>query len=191
MAERSKLCRYLHIPLQSGHDDTLARMQRKYTVEEFSNFVQRAHTMVPGICIGTDIIVGFPGETEAQFEATAELVRVLPLHYFHIFSYSQRSLAKSRLLGDAISPASITKRSQILRDLSLRKRRLFYEQFLDTNQNVLFENQKNGEWIGLTDNYIRVKFKSEKNLENQICNVKLNKISGQFVLATHEASKNS
>ena len=125
MGQPSKLCRYLHIPLQSGHDTILQRMARKYTVNDFTNFIEYAKRAVPGICIGTDVIVGFPGEKEEHFAATYELLRNLPIDYFHIFSYSRRSLAKSRFLTDTIAREIIERRSQILRELSQRKRRLF------------------------------------------------------------------
>lgn len=181
MAAPLKLCRYLHIPLQSGHDTILQRMARKYTVAEFSNFVEFAKRTVKDICVGTDVIVGFPGETEEHFAATAELLRNLPLDYFHVFSYSKRSLAQSRRLTDEIPREIIERRSQILRDLSQRKRRIFYETQLGVTQNVLFENEKQGEWIGFTDNYIRVKIKSTANLANQLRTVKLQHINEQGV----------
>src|SRR5208283_4890224 len=124
MGAGQKLCRYLHIPLQSGDDEILREMKRKYTVENFSNFIRQAHTQVPQIGIGTDVIVGFPGESDAHFERTVDILRELPIHYFHVFSYSPRAMAQSRLIK--ILPAEvIARRSQILRDLSQRKRRLF------------------------------------------------------------------
>ena len=98
MGQGHKLCRYLHVPLQSGDDEILREMKRKYTIDEFSDFVLQAQAQVPQICIGTDVIVGFPGETEAHFERTTEILRELPVHYFHVFSYSPRYMAKSRLM---------------------------------------------------------------------------------------------
>ena len=98
MKHGHKLCRYLHIPLQSGDDEILQEMKRKYTIDEFSDFVRQAEAQVPQICIGTDVIVGFPGETDAHFERTVEVLRELPIHYFHVFSYSPRHMAKSRLM---------------------------------------------------------------------------------------------
>lgn len=173
MAKATKLCRYLHIPLQSGSNAILKAMQRKYTIEEFSQFVRRAAEAVKEICIGTDVIVGFPGETEDDFAQSCEAIRSLPIDYAHVFSYSKRSMAKSRNLSGALSPQIIQRRSQILRDLSLRKRRMFHERSLDTTQNVLFEEQKKGTWLGWTDNYLRVAASSLEDLTNQIRGVEL------------------
>ncbi len=180
MGQGHKLCRYLHIPLQSGHDEILAEMKRKYTTKEFSDFILSAYQQVKEICIGTDVIVGFPGETDQHFDLTADLLRELPIHYFHVFSYSPRYMAKSRNL-DNVSSATISKRSAILRDLSNRKRRIFHESLLGSAQKVLFEEYKNGLWSGLTDHYVRVKIKSADNLLNKICSVQLNSVEGQHV----------
>jgi len=176
-----KLCRYLHVPLQSGDDEILQEMKRQYTLDEFSQFVKEAYAKVPQICIGTDVIVGFPGETEAHFERTVETLRELPIHYFHVFSYSPRNLAKSRLM-ETLNPQIIQHRSQLLRDLSQRKRRLFSESLLGTVQTVLFERPKGDGWQnGLTDHYVRVKVKATDNLFNQLLPVLLEKIDGQAV----------
>jgi threonylcarbamoyladenosine tRNA methylthiotransferase MtaB len=175
-----KLCRYLHIPLQSGHDEILSEMKRKYTLAEFNDFIQEAYRKVPGICIGTDVIVGFPGETDRHFEMTADFLREAPIHYFHVFSYSPRQMAKSRLIKTM--PAQvIAHRSQVLRELSERKRRVFHGSLLNTTQLVLFEKGGNGVWPGLTDNYVRVKVKSETSLWNQLLLVRLNTIEGSHL----------
>ncbi len=180
MGQGHKLCRYLHIPLQSGHDEILAEMKRKYTTKEFSDFILAAKDKVGEICIGTDVIVGFPGETDQHFDLTADLLRELPIHYFHVFSYSPRYMAKSRTL-DNVSSATVAKRSAVLRDLSNRKRRIFHESFLGSAQKVLFEEYKNGLWSGLTDHYVRVKIKSSDNLLNTTRLVQLNSVEGQHV----------
>ncbi len=184
MRPSHKLCRYLHIPLQSGSDDVLIEMKRKYTRGEFIDFIRLAHRQVAQICIGTDVIVGFPGETDKHFDDTVDLIRDEPINYVHVFSYSQRQMAKSRLRGDAVSSSVIAKRSQILRELSERKRRIFNESLLGTTQNVLFEEFKSGHWIGVTDNYIKVKVAdhSQRNLHNQILPIKLETIEGQSMV---------
>lgn len=182
MSQGNKLCRYLHIPLQSGDDEILQEMKRKYTIDEFSDFVRQAKAQVGHICIGTDVIVGFPGETDAHFERTTEVLRELPIHYFHVFSYSPRYMAKSRLM-DTMSSQVIARRSQILRDLSLRKRRVFNETLLGSIQTVLFERPKGDGWQnGLTDNYVRVKIKGSQDLFNQMLPVRLEHIDGQVVV---------
>jgi threonylcarbamoyladenosine tRNA methylthiotransferase MtaB len=182
MTDGHKLCRYLHIPLQSGDGEILQEMKRKYTIEEFSDFVRFAAAQVPQICIGTDVIVGFPGETDAHFERTAEILRELPIHYFHVFSYSPRYMAKSRLM-ETLPAEVIGKRSQILRDLSQRKRRIYQESLIGSVQSVLFEKPKGDGWQnGLTDNYVRVKVKEPRNLFNQILPVQLLSIDGHAVI---------
>lgn len=182
MSSKHKLCRYLHIPLQSGDDEILQGMKRKYTVDEFSDFVRQAQKQVPHICIGTDVIVGFPGETDAHFERTVDSLKKLPVHYFHVFSYSPRHMAKSRLM-EILPSGVIAKRSQILRDLSNVKRRIFHESLLGSIQTVLFEKPKGDGWQnGLTDHYVRVKVKDARDLFNQILPVRLQSIDGQAVV---------
>ncbi len=179
MTAGSKLCRYLHIPLQSGDDTILELMKRRYRFQEFSDFVNRVAAEVPEICIGTDVIVGFPGETDARFETTYKRLHDLPLAYFHVFSYSERHFARSQHFSDPIKSEIIQRRSQMLRDLSARKRLLFFNSMLESVQSVLFEQKKDGLWSGLTDNYIRVAVESSENMHNQIRPVRLTGIHGQ------------
>ncbi|MBI4310100.1 MAG: tRNA (N(6)-L-threonylcarbamoyladenosine(37)-C(2))-methylthiotransferase MtaB [Candidatus Omnitrophica bacterium] len=178
---QGKLCRYLHIPLQSGHNDVLTAMKRKYTVEQFNAFIGQARAKVPHICIGTDVIVGFPGETDRRFEATVDFLRGAPVDYIHVFSYSPRHMAKSRWM-ETMSPAVIARRSRVLRELSTRKRRLYNESLLGTVQTVLCEEYKDNCWVGLTDHYVRVKIKSGQDLHNCLVPVRLMSIDGQTVL---------
>ena len=181
MSTGHKLCRYLHIPLQSGDDEILQAMKRQYTVEDFTNFVRYAVNQVPQICIGTDVIVGFPGESDAHFERTAEVLRELPIHYFHVFSYSPRYMAQSRL-EESVDLKVIQQRSQILRDLSNVKRRIFHESLLGSTQFVLFEHPKGDGWQnGLTDHYVRVKIKYSHDLFNQLLPVSLQRIDDQMI----------
>lgn len=183
MGPGRKLCRYLHVPLQSGHDDILTAMKRRYSVEEFSEFVHAVRTKTPGICIGTDVIVGFPGESDEHFMKTQELLQDLPIDYFHIFSYSGRHMAKSSALENVVPPSVIAGRSQTLRDLSQRKRRLFQESLLGTIGSVIFEEQKEDFWVGLTDNYVRIRLSSQENLIGQMRTVRLLSVDGQYMRA--------
>lgn len=162
----SKLCRYLHIPLQSGHNDVLSAMKRKYTLEEFDSFIRKVKSTVPQVCIGTDVIVGFPAESEEQFAHTAGYLRDAPVDYFHVFSYSERHLAKSQFLPESVAPQAKQERSRTLRALSSRKRAAFYKSLENSSVHVLFEEEKDGLWTGLTDNYARIFVRSEKNLSN-------------------------
>jgi len=182
MGKNPKLCRYLHIPLQSGSNPVLKSMKRKYTTEEFCDFIHTAHNKIPELCIGTDVIVGFPGETDNLFSETEELLRCLPFSYFHVFSYSERTMAKSRHLAEKVPLKAIQERSQILRDLSNRKRRLFHQSLLGTTQTVLCEQKKNEHWHGWTDHYVRVKIKSNNELENSLVRVTLKSIADNTVV---------
>ncbi|MDP8212955.1 MAG: tRNA (N(6)-L-threonylcarbamoyladenosine(37)-C(2))-methylthiotransferase MtaB [Candidatus Zapsychrus exili] len=182
MSKETKLCRYLHIPLQSANDQVLASMNRKYKFKEFQSFIHQAKKEVKGICIGTDLIVGFPTETDEYFYNTFEKLQALPVDYFHVFSYSKRSLALSRKINTSIPIVEIQKRSKLLRELSQTKKNLLYKSMLGTTQSVLFEQKKNGFWTGFTDNYVHVKVNSKESLQNQIYKVKLKNILGQDIL---------
>ncbi len=175
-----KLCRYLHIPLQSGNNEVLQAMKRKYTLEQFGEFINDARAKVPRICIGTDVIVGFSGETDAQFEKTTDFLRDAPIDYFHVFSYSPRYMAQSRSMG-TLPPQVINQRSQVLRELSARKQRLFLTSMLGRVEDVLFEANKGNEGSGLTDNYVRVRVKAEGNMRNRLIPVRLENVDGQTV----------
>ncbi len=184
MGQGHKLCRYLHIPLQSGSDEVLKEMKRLYSREEFIYFIRQAYQRVAQICIGTDVIVGFPGETQKSFDETVDLIREESIHYVHVFSYSERQMARSRLRGDVVASHVISQRSQVLRELSNRKRHMFHESMLGSTQTVLFEEFKEDCWVGVTDNYIKVKVQGvlTQGLHNQILPVKLQRIQGQTVL---------
>jgi len=174
MADAShNLCRHLHIPLQSGHDMTLKKMARKYNMSEFMEFVYLARQKVPEICIGTDIIVGFPGESASHFMGSCDALRDGPLDYAHVFSYSERQFARSRKLDSQVNTKEIKRRSEALRAISQRKRQLFLKAQRDTHQRVLFEQVKKGFWIGLTDHYVKVYVESEQDLQNQFQKVSL------------------
>ncbi len=173
MSKSGKLCRYLHVPVQSGSDDLLALMQRRYKSGYFRDFILKIRESVPEVCLGTDIIVGFPGETDFFFAQTYEMVKNLPFAYFHVFSYSRRNLAQSRRLKGTVAPTVIQERSRRIRELGFRKRRAFIHGLLKTTQRVLFEDKKAGMWMGLTDNYVRVRLSSDKDLRNRVHSVRL------------------
>ena len=166
MNTNPKLCRYLHIPLQSGSEDILQAMARKYSIKEFRDFIEWAYETVPDICIGTDVIVGFPGETKAHFDETVANLMTMPIHYMHVFSYSERKFARSTKKENKVDSKTIAERSKILRQLSDKKRKAFYEAQKGKKVRVLFESQKNGVWSGLTDNYVKVFYRSDKELKN-------------------------
>ena len=173
MSADSKLCRHLHISVQSASDTILNAMNRRYTVAEFSEFIHHVHGKVDNICLGTDILTGFPGETEQLFEETRENIQAMPLSYYHVFAYSDRKNARSRTFSNKVPRHLIDQRSQRLRELGQQQRRLHHVRNIGNIEKVLFEQCKNGWWTGLTDNYIRVRVQSSHNIHNQLLPVRL------------------
>jgi threonylcarbamoyladenosine tRNA methylthiotransferase MtaB len=185
MVSSRKLCNFFHIPIQSGDNTILHHMNRRYTREEFSEFVQRLADMVPDVGIGTDIIVGFPGEGDEEFEHSRELLAELPLMYAHVFSFSPRKQTRAAKFSDRVPPETIKARSQILRDLSSRKRRAFYESALGKTVSVLFEREeRRGIFTGYAGNYIKVGVNTSENLANTIHSVVLTEIGENIILGS-------
>ena len=175
---------YLHIPLQAGSNDVLSAMRRKYTREEFLDFILQAHDAVPGIGIGSDILVGFPGETDANFEDTCDALWKSPLFYAHVFKYSERAGTASVRMADKVPAPVINERGARLRKLSAEKTQLFYQHQLGETQDVLFEQAQDGYWTGYTGNYTRVAAKSDEDLTNAMRHVKLDEVRSDLVLGT-------
>ena len=174
MATSSKLCPYLHVPLQSGDDGVLQRMKRRYTRADFTAFIERVAARVPGVCLGTDALVGFPGEDESAFAATRLLLADLPLAYFHVFSYSERPHTYAQRYTDPVPPADIQARSRILRELSARKKAAFYRAYVGSTVRVLFERLENsGLYTGFSDNYLKVGVEASEDLSNRMAMVRL------------------
>ncbi len=171
--KHSNFCRYLHIPIQSGTDEILEKMRRKYTLNEYNTYIEAVKKEIPDICIGTDVIVGFPGETDALFNKTKAYLDASPINYFHVFSYSERTMAHSRKFNDPVDPSIIKLRSKALRDLHDQKWASFLEQHKGKELPVLFEQKKGGEWVGSTEHFIKVRVKAKGNLKNKIHSVKL------------------
>ncbi len=183
MASSSKLCRFLHVPLQSGDESILKAMNRRYTVKEYCDWVEQAARKIPDVCIGTDLMVGFPGESEQQFANTRAVVSALPLAYFHVFSYSARPGTAAIRLRDHVPAKIIKARRKNLSDLSRLKRAEFYRQFMDHRVSVLFESaESEGWWTGLTDNFIRVRVSSLTVASNDIYTVQLIGAMGEAAL---------
>ncbi|MFB3115287.1 MAG: tRNA (N(6)-L-threonylcarbamoyladenosine(37)-C(2))-methylthiotransferase MtaB [Nitrospirales bacterium] len=190
MASSSKLCRFLHVPLQSGDDEILHGMNRRYTVKEYADWVCHAARKIPDVCIGTDLMVGFPGESEQQFDNTRSVVADLPLAYFHVFSYSTRPGTAATRMDNHVPAKTIKARSKHLSELSRGKRADFYRQFVDRRVSVLFESSESaGWWSGLTDNYIRVRVPSTTVLSNEIHTVQITGAMGEAALGHVIADK--
>lgn len=178
---RHALVPYLHVPLQSGADRVLALMRRKYTRAEYLDFIHRAHAAVPGIGLGTDIMAGFPGETEADFEDTLDLLVNSPLFYAHVFKYSERTGTASARMPERSDPRVTNARAARLRKASAAKTTAFYANMLGQTVPVLFEQPEQGLWTGYTPNYVRVAAASNDDLENQERLVRLESIRGDLV----------
>ena len=174
-----KFCRHLHIPLQSGDDTILKKMNRNYTSKEYFELIKKIKKAVPGISITTDVMVGFPGESESNFKNTIDLIKkTLPLKV-HIFPYSKRenTFAAKNFL-DQINPVVVKERVFRLKDVSIGCGRDYQKGFYDHTMDVLIEGSSKEcfrFWEGHTDNYIKVLVKSKKDLSNKIVPVKLNK----------------
>ena len=168
---------HFHIPLQSGSDKILKLMRRRYLSDLYVNRVTQIKTQMPHACIGVDVIVGFPGETDEDFLETYNFLANLDISYLHVFTYSERD---NTLAADmeGVVPANVRKkRSKMLRGLSVKKRRSFYESQLGTNRTVLFEDQiKDGYIHGFTENYVKVKAPWNPELVNTLQQVTLTEI---------------
>jgi threonylcarbamoyladenosine tRNA methylthiotransferase MtaB len=187
-----KLCNFFHIPLQSGDNTILQHMNRRYTREEFSEFVLRLADSVPDVGIGTDIIVGFPGEGETEFEHSRQLLEELPLMYAHVFSFSPRKGTRAAKFPERVSPEVIKQRSQILREVSDKKRHTFYTNAIGKTASVLFERrEKSGLFTGYARNYMKVGVAAtNEDLANTISNVVITGVCGKMVIGRLETCEN-
>jgi threonylcarbamoyladenosine tRNA methylthiotransferase MtaB len=168
---------HFHIPLQSGSNDILKKMKRRYLRELYVDRVNKIREVMPDACIGVDVIVGFPGETDEHFLETYHFLNDLDISYLHVFTYSERDNTEAAEM-DGVVPANIrSKRSKMLRGLSVKKRRAFYESQLGTTRTVLFEAEnKEGYIHGFTENYVKVKTPWNPELVNTLHEIKLTKI---------------
>ena len=168
---------HFHIPLQSGSNDILKAMRRRYMKELYVDRVARIKETMPDACIGVDVIVGFPGETEEHFLETYNFLNRLDISYLHVFTYSERDNTVAASM-DGVVPLKVRKkRSRMLRGLSAKKRRAFYESQLKKEKTVLFEGEnKEGYIHGFTENYVKVKTPWNPELVNTLHKIKLTKI---------------
>ena len=168
---------HFHIPLQSGSNDILKLMKRRYLREVYTDRVNKIREVMPHACIGVDVIVGFPGETDEHFLETYHFLSKMDISYLHVFTYSERDNTEAASMGNVV-PANVrAKRSKMLRGLSVKKRRGFYESQIGTNRTVLFESEnKEGYIHGFTENYVKVKTPWNPELVNTVHDVTLTKI---------------
>ena len=168
---------HFHIPLQSGSNEILKLMKRRYMREIYTERVNKIREVMPNACIGVDVIVGFPGETDEHFLETYHFLNDMDISYLHVFTYSERENTEAAEM-DGVVPANVrSKRSKMLRGLSVKKRRAFYESQLGTNHSVLFESEnKEGYIHGFTENYVKVKTPWNPELVNTLHEIILTKI---------------
>ena len=180
-ASNEKMSKHFHIPLQSGSPEILKRMQRRYKVEDYRMLIDKLNSRIPGVGIGVDVIVGFPGETEEEFLQTYNFLRELEISYLHVFTYSERPDTKAMTMQNQINIAERRRRNNMLRILSVKKRHNFYEKMLGSEVEVLFESGVNGGFIkGFSSNYIRVVHPFEEKLINKLCRVQLTGIKDEL-----------
>ena len=169
---------HFHIPLQSGSNDILKKMKRRYLREIYTERVNKIREVMPHACIGVDVIVGFPGETDENFLETYNFLNEMDISYLHVFTYSERDNTEAAEMIDIIPMNVRNKRSKMLRGLSVKKRRAFYESQIGSNRTVLFESEnKEGYIHGFTENYVRVKTPWNPNLVNTLHPINLTKIA--------------
>jgi threonylcarbamoyladenosine tRNA methylthiotransferase MtaB len=168
---------HFHIPLQSGSNEVLKRMKRRYLREVYTDRVNKIREVMPHACIGVDVIVGFPGETEEQFLETYNFLNEMDISYLHVFTYSERDHTEAAAMPEVVPMNVRNKRSKMLRGLSVKKRRAFYENQIGTHRTVLFESEnKEGYIHGFTENYVKVKTPWNPELVNTLHPVQLTKI---------------
>ena len=182
VSQSTKFVPHFHIPLQSGSNKTLKNMRRRYLRELYADRVQSIKMKMPDCCIGVDVIVGFPGETEEDFLETYNFLQSLDVSYLHVFTYSERDNTDAKKMKGSVSIAERKKRNKMLRILSAKKQRYFYESQANRMKTVLFESEnKEGFIFGFTDNYIKVKSKFRESLSNQLIDVKLTEIDAEGI----------
>lgn len=174
---------HFHIPLQSGSNEILKLMKRRYMRELYVDRVSKIKEVMPNACVGVDVIVGFPGETDAHFLETYNFLNELDISYLHVFTYSERDNTEAVEMDGVVAKNVRSKRSKMLRGLSVKKRRAFYESQIGSSRTVLFESEnKDGYINGFTENYVKVKTPWNPELVNTLHKIKLTKIDDDGIV---------
>ena len=174
---------HFHVPLQSGNDRLLKAMRRKYERSLYAERVNSIKSLRPDACIGVDVIVGFPGETDEEFMDTIDFLKDLDISYLHVFTYSERANTTAVKLGSPVPMAVRRERSKMLHILSDKKKRAFYEQNIGTERTVLFEHEEDeGVMYGFTENYVKVKYPFAADMANSFHKVKLTEIDRDGIM---------
>lgn len=183
LAKLEKICHHFHLSLQSGCDETLKRMNRRYTTEEFRNVIRLLRNTYDDVILTTDIIVGFPGETENEFERTYEFLKEINFYKMHVFKYSRRDGTKAATMPNQIAPNIQEERSKKLISLSNKNQQIYNESYVGKTVQVLFEEASKGYIKGHTQNYLVVNIKEDiEKFHNQIVPVKITSILGEELI---------
>ncbi len=194
IAHRDNICNHLHLPLQHGSDRVLKQMRRRYLTDRYRSVVRRAFELMPSAGLGADVMVGFPGESDADFARMCEFIEELPFSYLHVFTYSRRTGTDAASIKNQVDPQTHQRRSFVLRELSRRKRRNFMDSLVGTRQEVLFEPGDEATYLdGWTTNYARVRIPYQPEYINQVLPVNILKRDGNHLVAKilqeqHEAA---
>lgn len=184
LSKLDKICRHFHLSLQSGCDATLKRMNRKYTTEEYLTVVNKLRSVFPEVAITTDLIVGFPGETEEEFQSTVEFVNKIDFSGMHIFKFSPREGTPAAAHKAQIPPPVKEQRSKLITAIAAESEERFKKKFLNQKMKVLFEQkawEEGNFYEGLTDNYIRVIAESTEDIKGKLLPVELKELKDDFV----------
>ena len=183
LTKLDKMCHHFHLSLQSGCDETLKRMNRKYTTQEFREIVQRLRKYYDDVILTTDVIVGFPGETEEEFNKTFEFLKEIKFYKMHVFPYSKRKGTRAAEMKEQVDGNIKEQRSKILIDLSNKNQKEYNASLMGKKVEVLFEDRDEEYYKGHTQNYILVKYKTNENLDNILREVEVINADIDFVLA--------
>ena len=172
-AKSKKIMPHFHIPLQSGSSRILKLMRRKYQTSLYKERIEHIKSLIPDACIGADIIVGFPSETDDDFQKSYDFIESLNISYLHVFSYSERQNTKAIKIKNKVSKTKKAERSLTMRELSKELKLSFEQSFVGSTREVLFEYQIDNQWFGHSDNYLPVRVNTKENLKNSIENVNI------------------
>jgi threonylcarbamoyladenosine tRNA methylthiotransferase MtaB len=190
VAQSQKFVPHFHIPLQSGSDTILKNMKRRYLTPLYRERIDYIRSVMPHASIGVDVIVGFPGETDALFAETMDFVKALDVSYLHVFTYSARSNTPAYEMKDQVPMDVRRERNTQLTNISLKKQKAFYDQFVGQTRQVLVEKSKDPKLLtGFTDNYLKVDIPYEEGLRNQLAEVKLEKVKSNYHMKASIVSK--
>lgn len=184
LVKLEKICHHFHLSLQSGCDETLKRMNRKYTTEEFGKIVELLRKTYKDVILTTDIIVGFAGETDEEFEKTYEFLSKIKFYKMHVFKYSQRKGTPAAKMPNQVDGNIKEQRSRKLLELSDKNEQEYNKTYIGKNVKVLFEEEKQGVYKGHTQNYILVYCESSEDLSNKIIEVQCSGIKNDYLIAT-------